>query len=193
MLKKIKAFSLMEILIAVALVGILVAVLSPNLAKALPDKKKALFVKAYTRTEQAVANMRSHPEMYVDRFDPEKIGESGGNNVWLAKGFSNTEKPMGYLGQQHPVSGNGKFAYFFNLELGGELDGSTVRTNDGINYVVSFSGGSSTIDIQVYNKAKNEVETVGQIKVDNDGKVSCGAGKCSEYMSDRFDFKQKNE
>ena len=51
-----KGFTLVEILIALALIGILVAVVSPNLARIRPDQKKALFVKAYTTTESAVDN-----------------------------------------------------------------------------------------------------------------------------------------
>lgn len=203
MSKILKAFSLVEILIAMAIVGVLVAVLSPNLAKSLPDKKKALFVKAYTRTEQAVANMRSHPEMYVDVFNPEDIGKSGGS--YTRYGLSNTEYPLGFLGAQCLADeseggckanghGNTKFAYFFSKEVSGVFDsgddGVTVKTSDGIIYAIS---GYSSISVKAYNKATEKIELLGTISIANDGKVSCGDNACSDYMDDRFDLKQKNE
>ena len=187
---KSKGFSLMEILIALGLVGILVAVLSPNLAKMLPDKKKAMFIKAYTRTEIAVANMRNHSEMYVDLYDPD-------NGSFKRYGLSNTEAPSGMLAANaNSYSGDTKFINYFSQELGGTISGSNVVTNDGITYGVEFSScGTSRsctaaeIAVSILDKDKN-AENIGNIKILNDATVQCGDDLCKEYMLDRFNMKQ---
>lgn len=204
MFRKLKAFSLIEILIALALVGILVAVLSPNLGKALPDKKKALFVKAFTQTEIAVSNMRNDTEMYVDIFDPTSV-ESGGTGEYKKFGLCNTDAPMGRLATTDNQSGNDKFAYFFARELGAPADAEKITTNDGISYNIEFQNGGSVepdvlaaeITISILG-AENEngdrdSEDIGIIHVLNDGTVQCGDDKCNTYMEDRFNLKQKTE
>ena len=205
MFKKLKAFSLIEILIALALVGILVAVLSPNLGKALPDKKKALFVKAFTQTEIAVSNMRSHSEMYVDILDTSGIA-SGEKGTYKNYGLCNTAKPMGRLGAEDPKEGDEKFAYYFAKELGGSSSNPIV-TNDGVTYTVEFMNAGSkkpgdpaaeiTISILGSEKdasGKAKLEQIGGvIHVFNDGAVKCGDEACNEYMEDRFNLKQKTE
>ena len=204
MFKKLKAFSLIEILIALALVGILVAVLSPNLGKALPDKKKALFVKAFTQTEIAVSNMRSHSEMYVDTFDPSNI-VNGGKGTYTTYGLCNTAKPMGRLGAEDPKDGDEKFAYYFAKELGA-TPSNPVVTNDGVTYTVEFKNSKSTdptvlaaeIEISILGTEKDasgnlQPESIGLIHVFNDGAVKCGDEACNEYMEDRFNLKQKTE
>ena len=204
MFKKLKAFSLIEILIALALVGILVAVLSPNLGKALPDKKKALFIKAFTQTEIAVSNMRSHSEMYVDIFDPSDIA-SGGKGTYTKFGLCNTDKPMGRLGAEDPKEGDDKFAYYFAKELGA-TPSNPVVTNDGVTYTVEFENSGSTdptvlaaeIEISILGTEKDasgnlQPESIGLIHVFNDGAVKCGDEACNEYMEDRFNLKQKTE
>lgn len=209
MFKKLKAFSLIEILIALALVGILVAVLSPNLGKALPDKKKALFVKAFTQTEIAVSNMRNHSEMYVDILDTSGIA-SGEKGTYTKYGLCNTDKPMGRLGEEEPQHGDEKFAYFFAKELGGSSSNPIV-TNDGLAYNVEFMNADSKkpevvaaeITIQCLGSEKDasgkaKLEQIGGvIYVLNDGTVKCASEDeddlCNVYMKDRFNFKQKTE
>ena len=62
--KKIKAFTLAEILVTLALVGILTATLVPNVMKVLPDKNKVMFRKAYHSLEQAVHLMINDNNLY---------------------------------------------------------------------------------------------------------------------------------
>ena len=205
-MKKLKAFSLIEILISMALVGILVAILSPNLGKVMPDKKKALFVKAYTRTEIAVANMRNHSEMYVDIFKPADSGESYGS--YIRYGLCNTDAPMGYLAGNDSVSGDKKFEYYFSRELG--IPNGGLTSNDGITYAIDFkcsntdvspSTDAAIIKVSILDKKPGDEKPTptnisGEgILVKNNGDVSCKASvatdDCVKYMKDRFDLKVK--
>ena len=184
-----KAFSLMEILIALALVGVLVAVLSPNLSKVMPEKKKALFIKAYTRTELAVSNMINHSEMYVDEYDPE-------SGTYTAFGLSNTNEPGGMLNAtSEAYKGDTKFGQYFARELGGEFADGVVKTNDGINYEIKFESAGTDVNktvatITVSILDKNELVNIGVIEVENDGDVKCSDNNCRNYMSDRFNLQQ---
>ena len=112
-----KGFTLIEILIAMALVGILIAVMSPNLAKVLPDKNKAMFIKAFTRTEVAVASMLADPDMYRNRYDY-------ASQKFDRYGLCNTNPPQGLLAANGnlPPEGTGKFVYYFAQEVGGAID-----------------------------------------------------------------------
>ncbi len=187
-----KGFTLIEILISMGLVGILIAVMSPNLSKVLPDKNKAMFIKAFTRTENAVAAMLSDPDMYRNRYDYDTM-------KYDRYGLCNTSTPQGLLAANGnlPPSGTNKFAFYFAQEVGGVLDASNnVKTNDGIIYAIKWEDANkdstdrdavaATITIKV------EDESVASIEVINDGAILCGDNTCKTYLKDRFNLKKKS-
>ncbi len=198
MAKNKKGFTLVEILVAMALVAVLVSVMASNMAKVRPDQKKALFIKAYTRTEVAVASMLNDAEMYPTVYD-----ENGNLEEF---GLCSTKEPLGLLGQTDPASGTGKFSYYFAKAVGGTYaagnGANTVKTNDGITYSITEQNANSvTIDataatITVSADIKGEDTELAQIKVTNNGNVSCNGNennKCQEYMDDRYDLRIKEK
>lgn len=182
---------MVEILIALALVAILVAVMSPNIARVRPDQKKALFIKAYTRTEIAAASMINGTEMYPTEYD-----EDGNLKRF---GLCSTEAPIGLLAQSDSVSGSEKFAHYFARAVGGGNSGGTVKTSDGITYVINFQNANATglnttaaeitVKTNIKSRGENTEVEVGRIRVLNGGTVECADDVCTKYMEDRFNLK----
>ena len=189
-MRRKKGFTLVEILIALALIGILVAVVSPNLARIRPDQKKALFIKAYTTTESAAASMINDTEMYPTEYDEE------GNLKRF--GLCSTDPPIGILAQTDSASGSDKFAHYFARTIGAANSGGIVEASNGIKYDISFQGSGQTgldaiaavITVKTDIKSRGEEKEVeiGKIRVRNGGSVECADDVCTKYMEDRFDL-----
>ncbi len=187
-----RGFTLVEILIAMALVAILVAVMSPNIARIRPDQKKALFIKAYTRTEIAVVNMLNDTEMYPTTYDE--------NGNLATYGLCSTAAPVGLLGSTDSKSGEYKFVYYFAKELGSTNTENTVTTSDQITYSVDFqnsnvtdidaTAATITVSAKIRKNLQNEDVELGTITVKNNGNVSCGSDTtCQTYMEDRYNLR----
>ena len=206
-----KGFTLIEILVSMALVGVLVMVLTPNIAKLMPNKEKAMFIKAYTRTEMAVANMINDPEMYPTKFD---ITETkNGNLAYSQFGLCSDADVTGVLKANNdfkakfPTDSSKKFPFYFAQELGTNFDGNNngnIETNDGLVYQIKRTADKSdaqldavaatiTIAFQSDIEPNGDIPTdkqFGKISVKNDGAVECGDDKCKAYLADRYNLKK---
>lgn len=65
---KKKAFTLAEALIALCIIGVVVALLLRTLNRVTPNKEKVMFVKAYHALEQVVADTINDPNKYDQEF-----------------------------------------------------------------------------------------------------------------------------
>lgn len=65
-MKKLKGFTLTELMIALAVLGILVAVVTPAIMKTRPDKTKFMVKKAYYTTQDVVSKLINDPSLYPD-------------------------------------------------------------------------------------------------------------------------------
>ena len=192
-----KGFTLMEILIAMALVGILAAVVSPNIARISPHKQKALFIKAYTRTEIAISNLINDAEIYPTVYEP-------GEGKFLKFGLCNQDEPIGtmakngYTGPE--FTGAKKLSSVFAIELGGIVEAAeegattfTVATKDNLKYKIESKNANNTT--RTANAATIVVELdgekLGTITVRNDGLVDCGDDACTKYLEDRYNLQRK--
>ena len=188
-----KGFTLIEILISMALVGVLVAVVTPHIAKVLPDKKKAMFIKAFTRTEMAIANMINDPEMYPTRFD---IAAEKGYTLF---GLCSNAPVTGLLAKTNSAPNTEyKFHFYYAQELGSSCEGTSTEfsTSDGLKYRID-RGADGDMEDKKATAAKiyvvlPPVETeIGIIDVLNDGTVRCGDDNCTKYLNDRFNLKKE--
>lgn len=190
-----KGFTLIEILISMALVGVLVAVVTPHIAKVLPDKKKAMFIKAFSRTEMAIANMINDPEMYPTRFD---IAAEKGYTLF---GLCSNAPVSGLLAKTNNVTESltteYKFQFYYAQELGSSIVGQSTEfsTSDGLKYRID-RGADGDMEDKKATAAKisvvlpPETEAIGIIDVLNDGTVKCGDDNCTKYLADRFNLKK---
>ena len=195
-----KGFTLMEILIAMALVGILAAVVSPNIARISPHKQKALFIKAYTRTEIAISNLINDAEIYPTVYEP-------GKGKFLKFGLCNQDEPIGtmakngYIGTE--FTGTNKFCSVFALELGGISGPSdeencecAVKTKDNLVYHIDQNSPEAEDKVERTTNAatiivKLDEDELGTITIRNDGLVDCGDDACTKYLEDRYNLQRK--
>lgn len=137
MKNKITAFSLGEVLVTLAIVGVIAALILPTIKQMQPDRQKMLFKKAYTNVERVVTEIINDDYLY-----PEATGYVGLDNT-----TSVTLNDTSY-------GGSNKFCKLFALKLnninsddddincpyGALSDGSagtpSFTTNDGIEFYI---------------------------------------------------------
>lgn len=100
---KFKGFTLAEVLITLTVIGVLAAILTPVLQKAVPDPNKALFRKAYNTVVTAVSDLINDEESY----------------------------PSNILGNATNPTMNNVSVGFNNLNIAGTLVPASVTTTDG--------------------------------------------------------------
>lgn len=169
-----KGFTLLEILLTLAIMGVLAAVLLRCIAAAMPDAGKAKFLKAYSATRTVVAEMINDSSLYPDTSEFLEDGSVNPNY-----GFANTTKPVYGLYSDEDFSGDCKFANIFadrlNL-IGSSCDSWYVSRREGVEYLLpKVNKLTSDFQIRIAPKGKtNDSEMIlGGINVTIDGDVTC--------------------
>ena len=194
-------FTLAEIVIVIACVGVLATIMLGSLDGLQPDKEKVMFKKAYQITERAVGELVNDESVYP--YDPEAFG------------FYNKEKAM-VEGTNIEFEGDLKFCCFFARKLnvyadpaecsaggaagaGGSAPTSCVfQTTDSISWIVesdfdkdSKSSIQITVDVngsQAHNgktpntRADHPNRDMFDIFVDFDGRVRVEGDKEIEFL-----------
>ncbi|MEE3348433.1 MAG: type II secretion system protein [Candidatus Gastranaerophilaceae bacterium] len=151
MLQKRKAFTLAEVMITLAVLGILASIILPAVSRIRPNKSKAMFKKAYYVAERMVYELVNDQDLYP----------SNGSYV----GFDNTATAS-YLGIEYPTNNTGssanagegaKFCQLFARKLntasddiycdaahsvptgGGTFKAPSFITSDGIHWYMPYS------------------------------------------------------
>lgn len=153
-----KAYTLMEILITLAIIGIIAMILVRLISAAMPNKDKAAFLRAYITTKTIVSEMINDRSIYPDeysRFDNSKYG------------FRNTELPKyGYYAINcSQCVGTNKFPMIFYDKLGykTEFDYKTIHPRDNVFYEING------FNITIRNK---KGEKLGKFEVGMEGNIS---------------------
>ena len=109
-----KGFTLQELLITMAIIGVVAAITAPAIMNIVPDKKKAMYLKTYNTITTLTDEMLSDPSLYWSITDSEN-----GNRY----GLSNTEQPQvePYV-RMDDWSGNSKFATILHEKLNTNSD-----------------------------------------------------------------------
>lgn len=202
MLKNKKGFTLAEVMVTLAVCGILASLLLPSIANVRPDKSKALFKKAYYIAERMVFELVNDDDFYPGQ------GE--------AIGLDNTIVAS-YLGQT--FEGQSKFCGLFARKVNttdddaihcdadhsvptgnGTYKEPSFMTTDGIAWYVPFSKfetsssnttGAQTIYVDVnnqkrpnckYNATTCKDPDIFEIKVLPDGKMFVDGDKEKSYL-----------
>lgn len=212
MLQKRKAFTLAEVMITLAVLGVLASIILPAVSKIRPNKSKAMFKKAYYVAERMVYELVNDQDLYP----------SNGTHV----GFDNTAT-VSYLGIDYPTNNTGssanagegaKFCQLFARKLNtasddiycdadhavptgeGTFKTASFVTSDGIHWYMPYSDFKSEQDIYVdVNGSKlpncrcsaaNDPSTcydcplpdIFQIKVKPDGKMWVNSAVEKAYL-----------
>ncbi len=189
-MRRFKGFTLTELMIALAVIGILVAVVTPAIMRTRPNKNKMMIKKTFYTTEQIVSSLINDERLYPDMRDACGTGVvSGASDIYCAYGFDYKE-PVEYEGETY--SGDTKFAKLFKnrLNVKSEVAGSNgleFYTTDGVRWNLNGLDGAWPAG-QVPGKFEGSTapSNIGTILIDVDG--SAGINKRQkESDADSFD------
>lgn len=128
-MKKFKGFTLSEVLIAITVVGILIAIITPAIVKNKPNSKKMLIKKSYYTAESIVSSLINDERFYPDKTDECYTTPIGEDCYW---GFDDTSE-VKFEGNDY--SGNTKFINLFKAKLNLKSEnGKIFVTSDGIEW-----------------------------------------------------------
>ncbi len=173
---KKKAFTLMEILLTICIIGIIGTILAKVIGGVMPDIYKAQFLKAYNASKMIVHDMINDSSLYPD--------EDTSSPLY---GFGNKEAPPRGIYANGPYSGENKFPLIFADKLGVSANnvsgGTFYSTRDNLEYEIT---GSGAYTITFYATIKDERTALGGLNVTQDGKVSCFSARdyCGDKMTD---------
>ena len=138
---KENAFTLAEILIVIAVIGVLSVFVLSSLSNATPDKNKVMFKKAYSITERTVQELINDETLYPYNQD-----------LWGFMNAIQVQIPGEAIGQRTVANSGDKFAVLFKDKL--NVVESSPKTNH--NYVFTTTDGITwTIPDGAFTRSSN--------------------------------------
>ena len=161
-MRRFKAFTLTELMIALAVIGILVAVVTPAIMRTRPNKNKMMIKKTYYETEKIVESLINDETLYIDGRDACN-GQAADTNIGECRwGFDDFRK-VKYDGEEYgagelgadateeakaaaSADGAKKFAGLFAAKLNWKTNPSdyVYTTADGVKWDLSGTVNSGT-------------------------------------------------
>lgn len=192
-MKKLKGFTLTELMVAMGVIGILVAVVTPAIMKTRPNKNKMMIKKSFYTAEQIVSTLINDESLYPDMKEICDRGVVEGEDptkVYCAFGFD-YDNSVRYEGETY--AGNTKFADLFASRLNVKTEDETNHiyyTTDGIKWDLSQTVGAWTKGQDTPGKFGDQTNAagVGKITVDVNGDEAPNCRESNENCSaDDFD------
>ena len=192
-MKKLKGFTLTELMVAMGVIGILVAVVTPAIMKTRPNKNKMMIKKSFYTAEQIVSTLINDERLYPDMKEICDRGVVEGEDptkVYCAFGFD-YDNSVRYEGETY--TGNTKFADLFASRLNVNTEDETTHiyyTTDGIKWDLSDTVGAWTKGQDTPGKFGDQTNAagVGEILVDVNGEEAPNCRESNENCSaDDFD------
>lgn len=192
-MKKLKGFTLTELMVAMGVIGILVAVVTPAIMKTRPNKNKMMIKKSFYTAEQIVSTLINDERLYPDMKEICDRGVVEGEDptkIYCAFGFD-YDNSVRYEGETY--AGNTKFADLFASRLNVKTEDETNHiyyTTDGIKWDLSQTVGAWTKGQDTPGKFGDQTNAagVGKITVDVNGDEAPNCRESNENCSaDDFD------
>lgn len=192
-MKKLKGFTLTELMVAMGVIGILVAVVTPAIMKTRPNKNKMMIKKSFYTAEQIVSTLINDERLYPDMKEICDRGVVEGEDptkVYCAFGFD-YDNSVKYEGETY--AGNTKFTDLFVSRLNVKTEDATNHiyyTTDGIKWDLSQTIGKWTKGKDRAGKFDDQTNAagIGKITVDVNGDEAPNCRESNENCSaDDFD------
>ena len=177
-MRRFKGFTLAEVMVALAVIGVLVAVVTPAIMKTKPNKNKMMVKKTFYSVEQIVSSLINDAKLYPDYTDG---CDDGDDTTVCYYGFDDTTATS-YEGTSY--SGDDKFRGLFKAKLNvsrTDSDNSYIfYTNDGVKWDLSSAKGWAQADA-------DDTKPI-TIDVNGDGAPNCrqSAEGCSATNFDQY-------
>lgn len=154
-MRRFKGFTLSEVMVALAVIGVLVAVVTPAIMKTKPNKNKMMVKKTFYSVEQIVSSLINDAKLYPDYTDGCDDGDA---TTVCYYGFDDTTATS-YEGTSY--SGDDKFRGLFKAKLNVSRTDSDndyiFYTNDGVKWDLSDTKGWSQGDANDLKPIKIDV------------------------------------
>lgn len=164
-MRRFKGFTLTELMVALAVIGIIVAVVTPAIVRMRPNKNKMMVKKTFYTTEQIVSTLINDQRMYPDYHLACDLDE-GAVDYECAWGFD-YDGAVRHEGETYV--GADKFAGLFksmlNVKAGSADDDYVVTTNDGVTWDLTDTIGAW----EPGNRSSVEDAGIGTILIDVNG------------------------
>ena len=164
-MRRFKGFTLTELMVALAVIGIIVAVVTPAIVRMRPNKNKMMVKKTFYTTEQIVSTLINDQRMYPDYHLACDLDE-GAVDYECAWGFD-YDGQVRHEGETYV--GADKFAGLFksmlNVKAGSADDDYVVTTNDGVTWDLTDTIGAW----EPGNRSSVEDAGIGTILIDVNG------------------------
>ena len=184
-------FTLQELLISMAIIGIMAAAIAPAINAIMSDKRKAMYMKAYNTLTNVTNEVLSDPSLYWTKYDPD-TGEATCSGLGCAD-LPTTYAPCNEVHWQCKDS-KYKFPKIFAtkvnyVERTSPVAGSTLTTN-----IKTIDG----IDWNFKATKSSETDTEYEVTIDVNYKNTNEKNKCTYNSStcpnpDQFEFKIDND
>lgn len=131
-MRRFKGFTLAELMVALAVIGIIVAIVTPAIMKTRPNRNKMMIKKTYYTAENIVSSLINDSRLYPDKSAYCYVEASDPDRADCAWGFDD-DSEVQYEGET--FSGSTKFAKLFASKLNVKtVDGVYYYTHDGVKW-----------------------------------------------------------
>lgn len=195
-----KGFTLIELIVTLVVVGVIAAICIPAISNIIPDKKKAIYVKAYSTLSKLTEEILDDPTLYWTTYDT----NGDASCTMLDCTSTNDDMREIYTNLSTPSDAN-KFPKIFakKLNLSEDYNNNEFTTVDGVKWSFVVNGDSSmdiTIDVAAdnneddctYSTAACSDPDLFTFKIDKEGGIRAIDALGRAYLENLTEMNSKN-
>lgn len=184
-MKRFKGFTMTELMVALAVIGIIVAVVTPAIMKTRPNKNKMMVKKTFYTTEQIVSTLINDARLYPDMRELcYEDGYTEAEDFYCAWGFD-YQNDVNYEGDTYGGSTKFRDLFVSRLNLNSsktDKTNSVYYTTDGVKWGLDDTVGKWS---NVAASVKDAGTAIILVDVNGEDEPNCLQQNCSD--PDDFD------